>query len=83
MYFANQETMTHVLYARGKLLELADRRAAIQQIATMTSKSCEQIEERLLSGTRKRVKSSESLSKLMRLETKFRDAGFDVYIDNK
>jgi len=64
-------------------LELADRQAAIQQIATMTSKSCEQIEERLLSGKRKRVKSSESLSKLMRLETKFRDAGFDVYIDNK
>lgn len=83
MYFGSQENMTHILYARGTLLEMADRQSAIEQIATMTSKSCEQIEERLLSGKRKRVKSSESLSKLMRLEEKFRDAGFDVYIANK
>ena len=75
--------MTHILYARGKLLDMADRKFAIQQIATMTSKSCKQIEERLLSGQRKRVKSSDSLSKLMRLAEKFKNAGFDVYIENE
>lgn len=75
--------MTHILYARGRLLDTADRRQAIKQIASMTSKSAEQIEERLLSGQRRRVKSSESLSKLKRLEAKFRDAGFDVYIENQ
>ena len=83
MYFASQENMTHILYARGKLLETADRQSAIRQIATLTSKSYEQIEERLLSGKRKRVKSSDSLSKLIRLEKRFRNAGFDVYIDKE
>jgi hypothetical protein len=75
--------MTHILYARGKLLDSADRRSAIEQIALMTSKSMEQIEQRLLSGQRRRVKSSECLEKLKRLEKKFRAAGFDVYIDHQ
>ena len=47
----------------------------------MTSKSREKIEERLLDGKGKRVKSSDSLRKLVRLEIKLKRAGFDVYID--
>jgi hypothetical protein len=64
-------------------LDAADRTSAIEKIATLTSKTRQQIEERLLSGQRKRVKSSHSLAKLVRLEIKFKDAGFDVYIDNR
>ncbi len=73
--------MTHVLYARGKLLDSADKCSAIEKLASMTSKTDEQIEARLLSGERKRIKSSDSLEKLMRLEMKLKAAGFDVYID--
>lgn len=83
MYTDDLENMTHILYARGTLLEMADRQAAIEQMALMTSKTTKQIEQRLLSGERKRVKSSGSLSKLVRLEIKLKAAGFDVYIDKK
>lgn len=75
--------MTHILYARGTLLDAADRHSAIETMALMTSKTTKQIEQRLLSGQRKRVKSSGSLSKLVRLEMKLKAAGFDVYIDEK
>ncbi|MGK0375635.1 MAG: hypothetical protein ACJA2E_002115 [Arenicella sp.] len=75
------KNMTHILYASGKLLDSADRRSAIEQIAVMTNKSMEKIEQCLLSGQRRRIKSSECLEKLKHLEKKFRAAGFDVYID--
>ena len=78
-----REQMAHILYTRGKLLSTADRGMAIERMASMTSKTKDQIEERLLSGKRKRIKSSKSLSKLMRLEVKLKAAGFDVYIDPK
>jgi hypothetical protein len=78
-----QDDMTHILYARGTLLDAADRQSAVEQMASMTSKTTEQIEQRLLSGQRKRVKSSDSLAKLMRLEEKLKAAGFDVYIDKE
>jgi hypothetical protein len=64
-------------------LAAVDRKSAIEQIASLTSKSVEQIEGRLPIGQRRRVKSSDSLSKLLRLEAKFRAAGFDVYIDKQ
>ncbi len=79
----SQNEMTHILYSSGTLLATAIERSAIEQIASMTSKTKEQIKRRLLSGQRKRVKSSASLSKLIRLEIKLRAAGFDVYIDKR
>jgi len=81
MNLNREQDMTHVLYSSGKLLDTADRLSAIEKIASMTSKNAETIEERLLGGHRKRVKSSNSLTKLIRLEIKLKRAGFDVYID--
>jgi len=83
MNFDDRAAMTHILYTRGKLISAADREVAIEQMASMTSKTKEQIEERLLSGKRRRIKSSDSLNKLMRLELMLKEAGFDVYIDKK
>lgn len=81
MHSNAQDKMIHVLYARGTLLDKADRQSAVEEMALMTSKTTEQIEQRLLSGQRKRIKSSDSLAKLIRLEEKLKNAGFDVYIE--
>lgn len=75
--------MTHILYSSGALLGEADQQSVVEQIASMTSKTAEQVKQRLLSGKRKRVKSSDSLSKLIRLEIKLKAVGLDVYIDNR
>jgi hypothetical protein len=73
--------MRHVLYSRGRLLEDADQIDAIVELSSITRRTVEEVERRLLSGERKRIKSSDSLTKLFRLEKKLKASGLDVYIE--
>ena len=73
--------MSHVLYSKGRLRKNFNHDEAVVKLAEMTRKSVEQVEERLLNGKPKRIKSSDSLDKLYRLKTKLESNGLDVYIE--
>ena len=74
--------MSHILYSRGRLLAGVSKPAAVEQLSVITKKESDRVEEKLLSGKRKRIKSSDTLGPLVRLKSKFQDAGLDVYIDS-
>ena len=74
-------TSSHVLYSRGRLLSLSNGESAMQKLAALTNRTIDQIENKLLTGKRMRVKSSNSLARLHKLQTRLRAAGLDVYID--
>ena len=73
--------VVHVLYSRGHLFDDTNQEEALEKLATITRKTTQQIEKRLLSGRRKKVKSSHSLEKLLKLKRRLTDIGLDVYIE--
>ncbi|WP_353410012.1 hypothetical protein [Arenicella sp. 4NH20-0111] len=72
----------HVLYSRGQLIESedVDQENALAQLAIVTSRTTDQVRERLLCGERKKIKSSASLKQLIRLQQKLENCGLDAYI---
>lgn len=72
----------HVLYSRGQLIESeeVDHENALAQLASVTSRTTDQVLERLLCGERKKIKSSASLKQLIRLQQKLESCGLDAYI---
>lgn len=74
--------MLHILYSRGRLLDKVDWQAAVENISVLTQQPTEKVEAQLLSGRRKRIKSSESRSKLIGLKRKLINHGLDVYIES-
>jgi len=79
--YMTQEAATHVLYSRGRLFDDVDYFDALKKLSKITKRTEQQIESSLLSGERTRLKSSNSLDKLMRLEKKLKSNGLDVYIE--
>jgi len=77
-----QREPLHTLYSRGQLTKSAeaDRETALAMLASATRRTSHQVKERLLSGQRKKIKSSASMKKLILLQQKLTDCGLDVYI---
>ena len=74
---------THVLYSRGHLLDGADYFQSLRAIAELTKRNPQEVEELVLSGQRRKMRSSDSLKNLILLEAKFRELGLDVYIESE
>lgn len=72
---------SHVLYSRGRLFDDHNYFDALQKLAVVTRRTQQDVEERILNGERKRLKSSTSLRKLLQLESKLKGIGLDVYIE--
>ena len=77
----NDSGVAHVLYSRGRVFEDFNYFEALEKISEVTRRTKQQVEERILNGKRKRLKSSRSLRKLIALETKLKNVGLDVYIE--
>lgn len=73
--------VAHVLYSRGRVYDEFNYFEALEKISAVTRRTKQQVEERILNGERKRLKSSNSLKKLLLLETKLKNVGLDVYIE--
>ena len=73
----------HILYSRGYLLDGVDYFSSLQKIAELTRRNSQTVEEHVLNGQRKKMRSSNSLKTLIQLEAKFRGVGLDVYIESK
>ena len=76
-----QSGLSHVLYSRGRLFDEFDYFEALSKLSIITHRSKKDLEEELLNGEKKRVKSSFSLKKIMYLEKKLKDIGLDVFIE--
>jgi len=76
-----QGGLSHVLYSRGRLFDEFDYVESLSKLSNVTRRTEEQVEQRLLSGEQRRVKSSYSLKKIMRLEKKLKSLGLDVFIE--
>ena len=74
------QAAAHVLYSRGRMLSGSREDNAMQKLSVLTNRTIEQIQNKLLTGRRKRVKSSVSLARLQKLQNRLRAAGLDVYI---
>ena len=85
MYYkttSNTKKPNHILYSRGYLLDSPelDHENALSMLTTVINRSEEQIKERLLAGERKKIKSSDSLKKLIALQQTLVNCGLDAYI---
>jgi len=77
-------THTHVLYSRGRMFKSADDANYfdyLQQIAVLTRRSPQEVEEIILTGKRKKIKSSAKLKTLVQLEAQLKKLSLDVYIE--
>lgn len=74
---------THILYSRGHLLDGMDYFTSLQKIAELTRRNPQEVEELVLNGQRKKMRSSNSLKNLILLEAKFKELGLDVYIESE
>ena len=74
---------THILYSRGHLLDGMNYFQSLQKIAELTRRNPQEVEELVLSGQRKKMRSSNSLKNLILLEAKFKELGLDVYIESE
>ena len=74
----------HVLYSRGRMFKNADDAnyfELLQKIALLTRRSPQEVEEIILTGKRKKIKSSATLKTLIQLEAKLKELSLDVYIE--
>jgi len=75
---------THVLYSRGRMFKTADDANYfdyLQKIAVLTRRSPQEVEEIILNGKRKKIKSSTTLKTLVQLEAQLKELSLDVYIE--
>lgn len=79
----NKDLISHVLYSRGRILDEFNYFDSLDQLSKTTRRTKQQVEEFILNGERKRLKSSPCLKKIMSLESKFKKIGLDVYIEMK
>jgi len=73
--------VSHILYSRGRLFDEFNYFDSLDKLSEVTRRSKQQVEEFLLNGEHKRLKSSSCLKKLIRLESKLKKIGLDVYIE--
>ena len=79
-----KKSNTHVLYSRGRMFKSADDAnyfEYLQKIAVLTRRSPQEVEEIILTGERKKIKSSTKLKTLVQLEAKLKELSLDVYIE--
>ena len=79
-----QNNNMHVLYSRGRMFKNAEDDNYfdyLQQIAVLTRRSPQEVEEIILTGERKKIKSSATLKTLIQLEAKLKELSLDVYIE--
>ena len=64
---ANTDGKMHVLYSCGRMLEGHDSNyfESLQKIAQLTKRTTQRVEETILNGERKKIKSSLSLKKMV------------------
>jgi len=72
---------SYVLYSKGQLLDGCDYFASLDKLSKITHRTKQQIEERLLNGKKGRLKSSGCLKTILKLESRFKEAGLDVFIE--
>jgi len=77
----DQSSLSHVLYSRGRILDEFNYFESLDKLSETTHRPKKEVEERILNGERKRLKSSSCLKKLISLESKFKEIGLDVYIE--
>jgi len=80
---AENDGKMHVLYSCGRMSEdsnEADYFESLKKIAELTRRTTQRVEETILNGQRKKIKSSLSLKKLVQL-IKLKELGLDVYIE--
>jgi len=78
-----EREVSHVLYSRGRVFDEFDYFDALQKISEVTRRTKQQVEERILNGERKRLKSSHCLKTILLLETKLKNVGLDVYVETE
>ena len=81
---SSENNNMHVLYSRGRMFKNADDENYfdyLQQIAVLTRRSPQEVEEIILTGERKKIKSSAKLKTLIQLEAKLKELSLDVYIE--
>lgn len=73
--------MLYILYSAGQLRLNFDRQEALRQLSILTIRTEKEIQQKLLNGSRKKIKSSDSLEELFELKCKLEACGLDVYIE--
>jgi len=74
----------HVLYSRGRMFKSdydVNYFDSLQKIAVLTRRSPQEVEEIILTGERKKIKSSSTLKTLVQLEAQLKELSLDVYIE--
>lgn len=80
----SQSGNMHVLYSRGRMFKSTDDANYfdyLQKIAVLTRRSSQEVEEIILTGERKKIKSSATFKTLVQLEAKLKELSLDVYIE--
>ena len=55
----------------------------LKEIAVLTRRSSQEVEEIILTGQRKKIKSSSTLKLLVQLEAKLKELSLDVFIEQE
>jgi len=76
----------HVLYSNGRMFKTAEDEnyfEYLKEIAVLTRRSSQEVEEIILTGQRKKIKSSSTLKLLVQLEAKLKELSLDVFIEQE